>query len=46
LKLTTPVAQLNGAKVLLIDDEPPYVAVDKNAAIAGGYQGLGTRQNS
>lgn len=46
LKLTKPATQLDGAEVLLIDDKPPYVAVDQNAAISGNYQGLGTRQNS
>lgn len=46
LEFTNPVTQLNGAKVLLIDGKLPYVAVDENAAISGGYQGLGTRQNS
>ena len=46
MKLTTRVVQLNGAKVLFIDGELPYVAVDQNAAITGSYQGLGTHQNS
>jgi len=46
LELTTRVVQLNGARVLSIDGKLPYVAVDQNAAIAGDYQGLGTRQNS
>lgn len=36
----------NGAQVLLIDGKLPYAAVDQNAAISGGFQGLGTRQNS
>jgi hypothetical protein len=38
--------QLNGARVLLIDGKLPFLVVDENAAISGGYQGLGTRQNS
>jgi len=46
LVIHKPAIQLNGAKVLLIDDKLPYIAVDENAAIAGSYQGLGTRQNS
>ncbi|KAF7316315.1 Peptidase S41 family protein ustP [Mycena indigotica] len=35
---------LSGAKVLLINGLPPFAAVDANAAIAGSYQALGTRQ--
>ena len=46
LKLIDLVTQLNGAQVLFIDGRSPYVAVDQNAAISGGFQGLGTRQNS
>jgi hypothetical protein len=46
LRFTDPVTQLNGARVLFIDGRSPYVAVDQNAAISGGFQGLGTRQNS
>ncbi|KAF7325770.1 Peptidase S41 family protein ustP [Mycena kentingensis (nom. inval.)] len=39
------LASLSGATVLLIDDKPPFQAVDANAAIAGSFQALGTRQN-
>ncbi|KAF9263255.1 hypothetical protein L218DRAFT_902191 [Marasmius fiardii PR-910] len=37
---------LNGARVLLIDGEDPWVAVNKNAEVTGSYQSFGTRQNS
>ncbi|KAF8888526.1 hypothetical protein BD779DRAFT_1439887 [Infundibulicybe gibba] len=37
---------LSGAKVLLIDNQDPFNAVDANALITGSFQGLGTRQNS
>jgi hypothetical protein len=37
---------LSGAKVLLIDGQDPFVAVDANAQITGSFQGFGTRQNS
>ena len=40
------MTQLNGAKVLLIDDKSPYDVVDENALISGGFQGFGTRQNA
>jgi hypothetical protein len=40
------LSSLSGAKVLLIDGEEPFVAVNKNALITGGYQSFGTRQNS
>ncbi|KAK0458953.1 uncharacterized protein EV420DRAFT_1541517 [Desarmillaria tabescens] len=36
---------LNGAKVLKINDQDPFAAVNANAAIAGGFQADGTRQN-
>ncbi|KAK0452279.1 hypothetical protein EV421DRAFT_890075 [Armillaria borealis] len=36
---------LNGAKVLKINDQDPFVAVNANADVAGGYQAYGTRQN-
>ncbi|KAG6819945.1 hypothetical protein H0H93_007151 [Arthromyces matolae] len=36
---------LSGAKVLLINGHPPLDAVNQNAAIAGSFQALGTRQN-
>ncbi|KAL5522967.1 hypothetical protein ACEPAF_1234 [Sanghuangporus sanghuang] len=37
---------LSGAKVLTINGQDPFVAVDANAAITGSFQGFGTRQNS
>ncbi|KAL0577205.1 hypothetical protein V5O48_004803, partial [Marasmius crinis-equi] len=37
---------LNGAKVVKINGEDPFVAVNANAAITGSFQGFGTRQNS
>ena len=37
---------LNGARVILINGLDPFVAVNANAAITGGYQAFGTRQNS
>ncbi|KIM38039.1 hypothetical protein M413DRAFT_448078 [Hebeloma cylindrosporum] len=39
------LATLSGAKVLLINGQDPFVAVNANAQIAGSYQALGTRQN-
>ncbi|KAJ7577017.1 hypothetical protein C8J56DRAFT_1061728 [Mycena floridula] len=36
---------LNGAKVLAIDGQDPWVAINANALITGSFQGLGTRQN-
>ncbi|SJK98440.1 uncharacterized protein ARMOST_01707 [Armillaria ostoyae] len=36
---------LNGAKVLKINDQDPFVAVNANADVVGGYQAYGTRQN-
>ena len=38
--------KLSGAKVLRINGADPFVAVNKNAKITGGYQAFGTRQNS
>ena len=38
--------KLSGAKVLHINGVDPFVAVNENAKITGGYQALGTRQNS
>ncbi|KAF9481525.1 hypothetical protein BDN70DRAFT_876169 [Pholiota conissans] len=38
--------QLSGAKVLLINGEEPFIAVNNNAGITGAYQSFGTRQNS
>ncbi|KAK7047460.1 hypothetical protein VNI00_006691 [Paramarasmius palmivorus] len=40
------LSSLNGAKVLAINGKSPWDAVNANAAITGGYQGFGTRQNS
>ncbi|KAK0212757.1 hypothetical protein DFS33DRAFT_1249679 [Desarmillaria ectypa] len=37
---------LSGARVLLIDGQDPFVAVNANAQVTGSYQSLGTRQNS
>ena len=44
--LQTCLSQLSGAKVLLINEEDPFVAVNANALVAGGYQSFSTRQNS
>jgi hypothetical protein len=38
--------KLSGAKVLRINGEDPFVAVNENAKNTGGYQAFGTRQNS
>ncbi|KAI0667292.1 hypothetical protein C8Q78DRAFT_1175982 [Trametes maxima] len=40
------LASLSGAKVLAINGQDPYAAVDANALITGSFQSLGTRQNS
>ncbi|KAK7005599.1 hypothetical protein R3P38DRAFT_3326167 [Favolaschia claudopus] len=40
------LASLSGAKVLLINGHNPFVAVNQNAEITGGYQAFSTRQNS
>ncbi|KAJ7217955.1 hypothetical protein GGX14DRAFT_439051 [Mycena pura] len=40
------LASLSGARVLQINGEDPFVAVNENALITGGYQSFGTRQNS
>ncbi|KAK0461182.1 uncharacterized protein EV420DRAFT_1530760 [Desarmillaria tabescens] len=37
---------LSGARVLLIDGQDPFIAVNANAQVTGSYQSLGTRQNS
>ncbi|KAG6891044.1 hypothetical protein C0992_010706 [Termitomyces sp. T32_za158] len=37
---------LSGAKVLLINGNDPFVAVNVNALATGGYQSFATRQNS
>jgi hypothetical protein len=39
------LASLAGAEVLAINGADPWKAVDANAAIAGSYQALGTREN-
>uniref|UniRef100_A0A0W0FH16 Uncharacterized protein n=1 Tax=Moniliophthora roreri TaxID=221103 RepID=A0A0W0FH16_MONRR len=44
-ELQGQLESLSGARVLLIDGQDPFVAVNANAEVAGGYQGLGTRQN-
>ncbi|KAL0568287.1 hypothetical protein V5O48_013702 [Marasmius crinis-equi] len=41
-----PLETLSGAKVIAIDNEDPWKAVDAAAAAAGGYQSFTTRQNS
>ncbi|KAG7448573.1 uncharacterized protein BT62DRAFT_889155 [Guyanagaster necrorhizus] len=43
--LDSGLQKLNGAKVLKIDDQDPFSAVNANADIAGGFQAYGTRQN-
>ncbi|KAJ7924911.1 hypothetical protein B0H13DRAFT_1976670 [Mycena leptocephala] len=40
------LASLSGAKVLQINGKDPFIAVNQNAEVTGGYQGFGTRQNS
>ncbi|OSD05135.1 hypothetical protein PYCCODRAFT_1432889 [Trametes coccinea BRFM310] len=40
------LASLSGAQVLEINGQDPFVAVNANAEITGGFQGLGSRQNS
>jgi hypothetical protein len=40
------LASLSGAEVLAIDGKDPWAAVDANAAVSGGYQAHGTRQNA
>ncbi|KAJ6499204.1 hypothetical protein C8R45DRAFT_1061350 [Mycena sanguinolenta] len=39
------LASLSGAKVLEINGQDPFVAVNESAQTAGGYQAFGTRQN-
>ncbi|KAF8061523.1 hypothetical protein FPV67DRAFT_1509294 [Lyophyllum atratum] len=39
-------ARLSGARVLLINDEDPFIAVNANALFTGGYQSFATRQNT
>ncbi|KAJ7446155.1 hypothetical protein B0H11DRAFT_1746039 [Mycena galericulata] len=45
-KLKGKLELLSGTKVLQINGKDPFIAVKENAAITGGYQGFGTRQNS
>ncbi|THH21164.1 hypothetical protein EW146_g370 [Bondarzewia mesenterica] len=45
-KLKGNLQSLSGAKVLKINGQDPFVAVDANAAITGSFQGFGTRQNT
>ncbi|KAF7361810.1 hypothetical protein MVEN_00525200 [Mycena venus] len=40
------LASLSGAKVLEINGQDPFILVNENAEITGGYQAFGTRQNS
>ncbi|KAI8972883.1 hypothetical protein BD414DRAFT_448245 [Trametes punicea] len=40
------LASLSGAKVLAINGQDPFVAVDANAQVTGSFQAFGTRQNS
>ncbi|KAG6872814.1 hypothetical protein C0995_006413 [Termitomyces sp. Mi166 len=45
-ELTGKLSSLSGAKVLLINEEDPFIAVNANALVTGGYQSFATRQNS
>ncbi|KAK7472784.1 hypothetical protein VKT23_000891 [Stygiomarasmius scandens] len=45
-KLKGQLQSLSGARVLLLNGEDPFVAVNKNALVTGSYQGFGTRQTS
>ncbi|KAG6866095.1 hypothetical protein C0991_008847 [Blastosporella zonata] len=45
-ELNGKLSSLSGAKVLLINEQDPFVAVNDNALITGGYQSFATRQNS
>ncbi|KAF8157203.1 hypothetical protein B0H34DRAFT_490777 [Crassisporium funariophilum] len=40
------LSSLSGAKVISINGQDPFVAVNANALITGSFQALGTRQNS
>ncbi|KAJ7346724.1 hypothetical protein DFH08DRAFT_914726 [Mycena albidolilacea] len=40
------LASLSGAKVLKINGQDPFIAVNENAEVTGSYQAFGTRQNS
>ncbi|TFK44792.1 hypothetical protein BDQ12DRAFT_673584 [Crucibulum laeve] len=40
------LASLSGATVHMINGEDPFVAVNSNALVTGGYQSFATRQNS
>jgi hypothetical protein len=44
--LRTNIIQLSGAKVLKINGQDPFIAVNENAEVTGSYQAFGTRQNS
>lgn len=39
------LSQFSGAKILAINGNDPWDAVNANAAVTGGYQALSTRQN-
>ncbi|KAI0074081.1 hypothetical protein K474DRAFT_1602120 [Panus rudis PR-1116 ss-1] len=43
-KLKGKLASLSGAKVLKINGDDPFVAVNANTKITGSFQGFGTRQ--
>nr|GAT56785.1 predicted protein [Mycena chlorophos] len=45
-ELKGQLATLSGARVLQINGEDPFIAVDQNALITGSFQSFGTRQNS
>ncbi|KAF5322155.1 hypothetical protein D9619_001894 [Psilocybe cf. subviscida] len=45
-ELKGKLASLSGAKVLAINGEDPFVAVNKNTEVTGSYQSFATRQNS
>ncbi|KAG6919989.1 hypothetical protein DXG01_013338 [Tephrocybe rancida] len=44
--LNGKLSSLSGAKVLLINEQDPYLAINNNALTTGGYQSFSTRQNS
>ncbi|KAF7428583.1 hypothetical protein PC9H_007809 [Pleurotus ostreatus] len=45
-QLKGKLSSLSGARVLLIDGNDPFSAVNANALTTGSYQSFGTRQNS
>ncbi|KAF9501589.1 hypothetical protein BDN71DRAFT_1379783 [Pleurotus eryngii] len=45
-QLKGKLSSLSGARVLLIDGNDPFSAVNSNALTTGSYQAFGTRQNS